>query len=333
MLKQTTGQATGRHGERWLVSQLPTNWIIQPPKEDVGVDGVIVIADETPANGIEFKVQVKTSRSFKRSQNHIIISGIKRSSLLYWFTSLSPVMLVAYETSSDSGFYGWIGQIVTLAEVESCRTATFTLRIPIGNTLIATRWPDIATNVVKHHSDIAETVNTASRCVILFETIKALLENSRALNMGHSPDEIPREVIDRNEFLAHNDFLFSVGLCHSYCEPGMPLTQVLEAFHDQYLADVRTFMDLDLRLLDYDDGSTAFFNNEKREHLRSLLIEANLDLAHRLLEIVMHETPAWREKAFHPRHNRIRKEYFEKPPEQRRKLRRELGTNLKKHQQ
>jgi hypothetical protein len=76
MLVQNKAQQIGRAGVRWFAQrpttqQLPTNWIIQPPHEDVGINGVVVISENSPSNGLEFRVQIKSSLSWNSSADSI----------------------------------------------------------------------------------------------------------------------------------------------------------------------------------------------------------------------------------------------------------------------
>jgi hypothetical protein len=96
MPNQNEAQLTGRRGERWFVSRLPPTWIFQPPLEDVGVDGVVVICSSGPLNGLEFRVQIKSSRKWRTSENFIVLKNVKTSSFRYWVTGFTPTLLVLY---------------------------------------------------------------------------------------------------------------------------------------------------------------------------------------------------------------------------------------------
>jgi hypothetical protein len=95
MPKSSTPQETGRLGERWFVSKLPASWIFQPPHEDVGIDGVVVICEPGQCNGLEFRVQVKASAQFRRKEGRIVIPDVKHSAMQYWVTGFTPTLLVS----------------------------------------------------------------------------------------------------------------------------------------------------------------------------------------------------------------------------------------------
>jgi hypothetical protein len=52
----------GDAGELWFASQLPIDWVWQPPRRDVGKDGLIVIKDGSELHNHEFSVQIKATK-------------------------------------------------------------------------------------------------------------------------------------------------------------------------------------------------------------------------------------------------------------------------------
>ncbi len=112
MPNQTVSNIIGRKGERWFQSQLPSEWVFQTPSEDIGVDGLVVVLDKGEINGIEFRVQIKSSANFKENESEIKINGVKRSTLLYWIHNPTPTLLVAYNDSTEIGYCGWINDIL-----------------------------------------------------------------------------------------------------------------------------------------------------------------------------------------------------------------------------
>src|SRR5437867_3498560 len=107
MPRQVKSQSVGRQGERWFEGLLPSTWILQPPKDDVGVDGVVVICEDGPLNGLEFRVQVKTSDKWTVSGDFISVRNVKRDSALYWITGFTPTLLVLHEVSTGRGAFAW----------------------------------------------------------------------------------------------------------------------------------------------------------------------------------------------------------------------------------
>ena len=103
-MQQSEAQALGRKGECWFQNQLPKHWIFQRPSEDIGIDGVVVIAEPGELNGAEFRVQVKSSRKWPVQEDRLLLRA-RRASVQQWIAGLSPGMLVLYEEDTDMGFY------------------------------------------------------------------------------------------------------------------------------------------------------------------------------------------------------------------------------------
>ena len=99
--------AVGDHGEVWLASQLPLGWIWQPPRLDLGKDGLIVIRDNSDLHNLEFAVQIKSSQRISSSNKHVIVRGVSRSSVQYWFASPLPTLVVAVDVSNHKAWYAW----------------------------------------------------------------------------------------------------------------------------------------------------------------------------------------------------------------------------------
>ncbi len=77
----------GDSGELWFASQLPIDWVWQPPRRDVGKDGLIVIKDRSDLHNLEFSVQVKTTSRPRLHHESINVSGVSTAAVLYWFSS------------------------------------------------------------------------------------------------------------------------------------------------------------------------------------------------------------------------------------------------------
>lgn len=112
MRKQSTSQIIGREGERWFFSKLPSEWLWQPPADDFGIDGTVAIGNKNSVTPFEFGVQVKSCRKWETQDKHLLVRGVSTDVVRYWATRLVPTMLVAYEASSQRGFYAWIPDIV-----------------------------------------------------------------------------------------------------------------------------------------------------------------------------------------------------------------------------
>src|ERR1039457_4524191 len=108
MPKQSTSQAIGHEGERWFAAQLPPKWIPQFPSTDVGVDMQVVICEDGPLNGLEFRVQVKSANRWAFQNDCIVVPGFSKASFVDLLGGFTPSLLVLYQASSKSGWCFWL---------------------------------------------------------------------------------------------------------------------------------------------------------------------------------------------------------------------------------
>lgn len=141
----------GDQGEMWFAAALPRGWIWQPPRRDFGKDGLIVIRDGSELHNLEFSVQIKTSAKPRIRSGHVVLSGISRSSVQYWFASPLPTLVVAVDISSRSAWYGWhLDLFESPKEVFGTDADTVTVRIPEKNQLNDAGWKAIRTDLLQH---------------------------------------------------------------------------------------------------------------------------------------------------------------------------------------
>lgn len=177
MPKQNKAQKIGRLGERWFAQQLPADWIFQPPHEDVGIDGVVVISEDSPSNGLEFRVQIKSSSGWKFSQESIVVR-VKKDNLIYWLTGFNPTLLVLYDTVEDKGYCSWINQIVfdDISILEG-NNKTIKLRIPISQTLDTTTWEKISRELFSLNRRVGRQLAVSGMAVPVLEAIHGLMQS------------------------------------------------------------------------------------------------------------------------------------------------------------
>lgn len=130
MPKQTQSNITGRTGERWFWNQLPVQWIVQLPSEDIGVDGVVVILEQGEINGCEFNVQIKSSSKFSMNTDYIKLNGIKQSTLQYWAQNFNPTLLVAYDKVQNRGWCCWVQDLINQVKNLKFEFGATTIRMP-----------------------------------------------------------------------------------------------------------------------------------------------------------------------------------------------------------
>jgi hypothetical protein len=160
MPKQTISNEIGRKGERWFVSQLPDNWIFQRPTEDVGIDGNIVICENNDLNGLEFKVQIKSSGAFYPNHHYIILNGISRTAFHFWLAGFIPTLLVVYHAHDNRGYFYWVNKYVSnnTAILES-GAQTITLKIPMKHIVCPGNWDVIRNDLRNYISEFTRTLS------------------------------------------------------------------------------------------------------------------------------------------------------------------------------
>lgn len=141
MYKQSESQLIGREGENWFVSQLPSSWVAQRPTEDVGVDFLVVICEDSKLNGLEFRVQVKSARELRAVGADKRIS-LNKNSLINLCSSYTPALIVCYETKSKTGYCQWLNKTLAnnISDLKSNKV-TVTVTFPASNKIIPEVWP------------------------------------------------------------------------------------------------------------------------------------------------------------------------------------------------
>lgn len=207
---QSEAQITGDQGENWFVSQLPPGWILQPPKRDVGVDGVIVICDETDLNGREFRVQIKASKTPTIRNSMVIIPGVKRSTVEYWFLSPLPTLLVAYDATQNHGFFRWHSDLYdeVRESLDRQETKSISVSVPTSNRLDQKGWETIRNNLKWHYHNLSEALFAARNAKSLLPTIHDLAAAVRQLNsIDHQPIPVDRRTKEQEGLLAITEMM------------------------------------------------------------------------------------------------------------------------------
>ena len=165
MPHQSDAQVIGDHGERWFETQLPPRWLPQRPTYDVGVDRVVVICEDSDLNGREFRVQVKASRQLNIKNGSVVLTGIKRSTIDYWFMSPLPTLVVAYDTTQHRGYYCWHADLYPQLKdleraAEQHEQQATQITFSEGNVLDVSAWDKIALTVAHQLEASADAVLT-----------------------------------------------------------------------------------------------------------------------------------------------------------------------------
>lgn len=182
MPRQSPSQAIGQEGERWFAAQLPPKWIPQAPSTDVGVDFLVVVCEDGPLNGLEFRVQVKCANLWSVRDDHIVVPGFKRTSfadLVYGFT---PSLLVLYQASSKSGWCYWLNQLLAQSPglLRRAKRKTITLRVPTSRPVNSDLWPMLGNELRGVTSALGRRLVMAGH---YFSVIKATQVLMRSLHL------------------------------------------------------------------------------------------------------------------------------------------------------
>ena len=212
MPRQKKAQETGRLGERWFPQQLPANWIFQPPHEDVGVDGVVVICDDSPSNGLEFRVQIKSSELWKIQDQRIVVR-VKRESLLYWLAGFSPTLLVLYEAASNTGWCTWVNQVIAedLSMLKG-NTKTVALQVPVAHRLDASIWKPLSRQLHSLNLRIAKRIMVAGATLPVLEATRWLMQSLHLIDLcangrQEDSDDVPQAELVDAEITAHKEIV------------------------------------------------------------------------------------------------------------------------------
>lgn len=172
----------GDQGEIWFAGQLPFGWVWQPPRRDLGKDGLIVIRDNSDLHNLEFSVQVKTSERPVIHGGSVIKSGLSRSSVMYWFASPLPTLVVAVDIIERRAWYAWhLDLFERPGDLFRSDQRTVTIRIPERNRLDETGWTKIRCDLKQHFGSLLDALNDASLSSRLLPAVNALVRNASNL--------------------------------------------------------------------------------------------------------------------------------------------------------
>ncbi len=182
----------GDHGEMWFAAALPRGWIWQPPRRDIGKDGLIVIRDGTELHNLEFSIQVKTSARPRVRKGFVVLSGVSRSSIRYWFASPLPTLVVAVDISKHTGWYAWhLDLFDSPDQLFSTDADTLTVRIPEKNQLNDAGWNSIRTRLNQHFRALQRALMTdavAPRVIRVLHNVARITGNLIRLGATAPPE-------------------------------------------------------------------------------------------------------------------------------------------------
>jgi Domain of unknown function (DUF4365) len=239
--------AIGDKGELWLAARLPSGWIWQPPRKDVGKDGLVVIRDDSDLHNLEFAIQVKTATNPRISNGHICIRNVSRSSVLYWLASSHPTLVVLVSMSGDCAWYEWHFNLVgSPTDLPGEDRKTLQLRIPSKNLLTHHSWDDIRAELRRCYNYLYSSMAKADSFVWLVASIGSVCNAARnLLKISETPLPAPPVGDDDGVLLLieqqqHRNILVVAHKFRRALDPESALYGEVDAWIAQYEPAVRS---------------------------------------------------------------------------------------------
>lgn len=269
MPNQTTANKIGRKGQRWFNSQLPDDWIMQLPTEDIGIDGNIVICEKGELNGTEFRVQIKSSSKFTRRDNQCVMSGIKKSSFLYWITGFTPTLIVLYEDKTNKGYFYWINELACRQqELLYSTSKTITLHIPMCLEINNDGWQRIRKDLKYHRNLVSDIFRKAGDFKILMpilneihHSLRGLISTQTAIPKDGKWTQEQENLIHLLEVVSHRDFVVAMEKFYKFLEPESEgenyIKRVVGGYKEICKSFVQNFYDI---LIDLNENTALWLN-------------------------------------------------------------------------
>lgn len=239
----------GDQGEIWFAGQLPFGWVWQPPRLDFGKDGLVVIRDKSDLHNLEFSVQVKTSGRPVVREGWVVKSGVSRSSVMYWFASPLPTLVVAVGIASKRAWYAWhLDLFESPAEVFQSEQHTVTIRIPEHNQLNEAGWDDIRRGLKQHFGSLLDLISEANSSSRLLPAVNTLARNVRnLLTLSKTPPPSNNASLTQHEGMSifieqleHRSVLSVVRTLLTHVRPDSSAGHHMQAWLEAYEATVLT---------------------------------------------------------------------------------------------
>lgn len=139
-MKRPSNHRIDNHAQKIFESKCPTNWSIQEPNEDYGIDYYIRVFEDDDigeATEIFFAVQLKGVKRLKSNETHVLFS-MKTDTLNFYLTKVSePVFLVVVDTSLNKIYWlflqKYINETLNIEKPNWKTQNTITLKIPKEN--------------------------------------------------------------------------------------------------------------------------------------------------------------------------------------------------------
>lgn len=184
MPKQSTAQAIGHEGERWFAAQLPPKWIPQFPSTDIGVDMHVVVCEDGPLNGLEFRVQVKSANRWTLQNDCIVLRGFSKASFADLVGGFTLSLLVLYQASSKSGWCFWLNQLLASTPnlIRSTRK-TITLKVPTYRSVDSNLWPKLGDELRGVTTALGRRLITSGLHLPVIEATRSLMQSLHLIDL------------------------------------------------------------------------------------------------------------------------------------------------------
>lgn len=189
----------GDQGELWLASRLPRGWVWQPPRRDVGKDGLVVIRDGSELQNVEFSLQVKSTTAPTRSGHNVVVKNVSRSSILYWHASTHPTLIVAVDVSAQQAWYVWhFDAFEPSARLLSALPEQSQIKVPVANVLDSDAWGGIRADLKRCYSYIWNSTSKSDSFVWIVASVGILSTTARNL-VVLADTKVPEEPLSRSD--------------------------------------------------------------------------------------------------------------------------------------
>jgi hypothetical protein len=284
MIRITRSQSLGTKGEQWFPAQLPEYWHFQKPTNDLGIDGVVVIAEQNHFNGMEFRVQIKSSKEWNRKGDEIILRGVKRNTARTWVAGPSPTLLVFYDDSSSQGFCTWaLEALPPIPELLFGRSSTITVKVKQPIAINPEGWDNIRTALEANAELRIKEVKIGTIANIVFPRIQEIIKCLRLLHLNEfTPDPSDNEkqmLLSVAQACAHRDIILSTTKVLIELDPGCLFARKLQRTVEAYKGKVSDcYIGFDSMLSDPVSATAVHENRKLVQRMRPEMIHRVTDL-------------------------------------------------------
>ena len=284
------GQIRGDAGERWFAAQLPKGWLLQKPTTDVGIDGLVVVCEPGILNGLEFRIQIKTSKNFVKHNDHIVVPNLNIETVRYWFANPTPLLLVAVDEESEIAYFGWHDDLIANpTQTLKSDKATLTVHLKLADTISQEGWELIRRRLQEHYAAIWRAFYQSEVAGFLVPILHDLATHVKYLVFAHCAriwdDNKSKEEREKGEKLlwilevrTHQEVIVTLDKLIDRLREFPTLKNGMVDFLSRYKADVSTFIIGFSNIpMELDPDYEIVVDPERMRIIRPVIIDALLD--------------------------------------------------------